>query len=65
MREHAALIAKVLRNLGHPVPSENELKSALSDAFLEMKKADGVDPDNVKYKLSLVPVTKDWVKETF
>ncbi len=65
MSNHRMLISQVLKNLGHKVPSEGELTSALKDAFVEIKKADGVDPDRVKYKLTLVPVSEKWVKETF
>jgi len=65
MAAHKALLARILANLGHPVPSEDELNDALKKAFYEVKKTDGVDPDQVKYKLSLVPIDRQWVKDTF
>jgi hypothetical protein len=62
---HKQMIAQVLRTLGHPVPSDDELSDALQKAFVEIKKQEGVDPDAVKYKLSLTEVDEDWVKKTF
>jgi hypothetical protein len=38
---------------------------ALQKAFLDIKRKEGLDPEKVKYKLSLVPITEHWVDETF
>ncbi|MFM0170597.1 hypothetical protein PQR33_14865 [Paraburkholderia sediminicola] len=65
MPAHRALIASVLKNLGHPVPTDEQLSDAMRSAFLEIKTAKGIDPDKVKYKLSLVPIDRDWVDKTF
>lgn len=62
---HKALIASVLKNLGHAVPTDSELDEVLRKAFYEVKTIDGVDPDVVKYKLSMTPVDPEWVKSTF
>jgi len=62
---HKQLLAAMLRNLGHTVPSDSDLSSALAQAFVEVKKAEGVDPDAVKYALTLVSVDKPWVEKTF
>lgn len=55
-RPHKALLAAVLKNLGHAVPSEEELDQALKSAFVELKQAEGIDPNSVKFKISLIPV---------
>lgn len=65
MPAHKALIAEVLRSLGQPVPTDDELTGALKQAFVNLKKSEGLDPSKTKYKLSLTPVDESWVKETF
>lgn len=62
---HHALIATILKNLGHNVPSDMELDKALKKAFFDLKTSQGIDPDAIKYKISLTPVETDWVKKTF
>ena len=65
MGQHKALFAALLKNLGHPAPSDADLDAALQKSMVEIKKGDGVDPDQVKYKLSLTPIDTSWVKNTF
>jgi hypothetical protein len=65
MPAHKELLAAILKNLGHPVPSDAVLSTALEQAFKEVKKAEGVDADAVKYALTLIPVEKPWVDKTF
>ncbi len=62
---HKQLLAQLLRNLGHPVPSDDQLNDALKKSFLHIKKQDGVDPVTVKYKLNLTSIDESWVKDTF
>ena len=55
-----ALAASLLRSLGHPVPSEDELDRAIKRAILEAKIENGEDPKQVKYKL--VSIESDWIR---
>jgi len=62
---HRAMVASVLQNLGHPVPSDNEMDKLLHEAFTKIKKDHGINPDHVNYKFSLVEIDKGWVEQTF
>lgn len=65
MAMHKALFAAVLRNLGHDVPTEAELDRALKASFAEIKADEGLNAEAVAYKLTLAPVDRKWVVETF
>lgn len=60
-----AFVHALLKNLGHTVPTDAELDDAFKKAFAEVKKAHGVDPDDVKYLINLTPVERGWVNKTF
>jgi hypothetical protein len=56
------LVAQVLRQLGHTVPPDSEIEAALKKAFIEVKKANGQNPDKIKLKMG-VPIDIEWIRE--
>lgn len=65
MKAHQMMVASILRRLGQPVPDEKAMDQLLHDTFTDMKKDAGLDPDNVKYRFSLVEIDREWVDDTF
>lgn len=49
----AIMISKVLAELGHPAPTDDQLKDLVSKAVREIAAEDGIDP-KFTYKLTQV-----------
>jgi hypothetical protein len=60
-----AFFGSVLEGLGYKAPSEDELNDALRNAFTQLKRNEGVNPDDVKYRFALVPIDREWAEKTF
>lgn len=59
---HRSMIISVLRQLGHPVPKEEDLQRAIVTAAREVKSAAGIDP-GPRVKLALVPILDNILKQ--
>ncbi|MER9593956.1 hypothetical protein [Mesorhizobium sp. M0244] len=65
MKAEAMFLTSIFQKLGQRAPTEDELKTAVQEAFVAVKKDQGIDPDKVKLHFNLVPISQDWVDETF
>jgi len=54
----------VMQNLGHDAVPEEVLKEAVVKAWAQFKEQEAPKED-VRFKLDIAPVSRDWAKEAF
>ncbi len=60
-----AFLGSILNNLGVTNISEDEINAAVKQAFADVKREQGLNPDETKLHLELVPISRQWVDGTF
>jgi hypothetical protein len=55
-----AMVRSILQDLGHKVPSDDEMNVLLGNALDKLKEAKGLDPQ--KFAIKFTAVEKSWAK---